>query len=130
MRHARSLVSDQWPGAPVEEAKRTMFRVAEGRYASRQVDIFDGCFDLLVLGHHDVQLIQITASGGEGFRKTKIRRRFCEPYKDYWPPGARPRVHVWAWVPRRGFLAWEWDWAKACWGERTMIYPSDFKRSA
>lgn len=131
MKHARELVAARYPGSPVLEAQKRIVWIPDkhgpcvkcGRNLTSRTatEDFLGCFDLIVLGAPN-RLIQVTTmqttgdeSGAASARRRKIRENYLVPF------GARgrPDVWVWAWVARKHFLTWCWDWERGEWGERT-----------
>ncbi len=148
MLHARAWVEKAFPGAPVEEAKKTVIWIPENpdkpetvvcdhckgivkleprrRPISRREDLF-GCFDLMILPQAGIPiLVQVTTwtgGGGPAARRHKVQTWIQDHYAPLAPNYSTmpARVLVMAWVPRKHFRVWEWRWARECWEEIAVI---------
>ncbi len=130
VKHARALVAEKWPGAPVLEAQKAVTWIPAPTKAdpdarrpiSRREDLF-GVFDLLVLSS-PVVLIQVTteheASGGgaAATRRHKVRMGFIEPHQE---AARTSQLLVWSWVARTHMLVWEWDHLQHGWVRRPPL---------
>lgn len=125
--HARRLIAERWPGAPVIEAQKSVRWIPNGKGGVRPIsgrEDFHGVFDFLIHGDDGVvRYIQLTthhanASGGSASkRKRKIEAWARE---QNFHPGCEPVVYVWAWWRRKGILEWELVWETLTWGERRL----------
>ena len=146
MRHARAICNARWPNSPTVEAQKSVtwipvdpYESSRGRRPiSKREDVF-GVFDLVVLRswiHGDTDLcIQVTTSNPSESNATKRKRKIEYAFLDlyYDEPGklvgVPPDIWVWAWVARKHFRGWEWDWTTCAWSERREIESPGFGES-
>lgn len=120
MEHAKGWAYLVHPDALLIEAKPAIMRTPDGRVMTREEDIW-GVFDLLVCPRTacPIQALQVTSAKG-GAASTR-RAKVAEWIKGAPLCGERPfwlgGAHVIAWVSRRHFRWWRWDWSRAVWVE-------------
>jgi len=88
-------------------------------------------FDIFVLVLPDPYCIQVTTytegSGTPSDRKRKVEKNFVEKYPF---DGHDPHVEVWAWLARKHFYTWAWNWERSEWGPREILEDPTVGRSA
>lgn len=115
----------------VREFSRRKMVLAGGRQFSVAEDLFNGCFDGVGFAK-DGRLLcaQWTSSnsGAISYRRRKIERQFCRAFAEAERAEDGPRdlrarmaemvtVELWAWIARRGFRVWRWEWCETRWIE-------------
>jgi hypothetical protein len=142
MKHARAWVDIIYPGALHIEAKPRIKWVPRGdklQPMSVEEDIW-GVFDLLAFPIRDfsrVHCLQITTVGKDGHSTSNVsvRRRKVQHWIDDCLPPEPPAwlgdIAVMAWVPRKHFRRWLWDWpARDWWETPTCLAPLPRKEPA
>lgn len=132
IKHARAWVESNYPGAPLLEAQKSVVwifdpKTQERRPISRREDLF-GCFDMMILRPHlrDL-LIQVTTDAQRDqnatARKRKIENLYVKPF-----PEQTEELWIIAWVAKRHFKRWRWDWENQVWARLEPILSPLIKR--
>jgi len=123
MGHAMNVVAELWPTSPVLKAMKKIAWIPDGKGGRRPIshpeDLWEA-FDIFVLVLPDPYCIQVTTfgTGAPSDRKRKIEKNFIEKYEF---GSGRPHCELWAWVSRKGFYTWAWDWHEMKWGPREEL---------
>lgn len=133
MKHARAWAASSYPGSLSIEAHAKLVWIPDGdgdggRFPrSVEEDIWN-VFDLLVFPINPVARVHClqvtTATGGKTSNSAARRRKIGK-----WIPGAFPNgppvwlgtIAVIAWVPRKHFRWWNWNWHLQDWVESPVV---------
>ncbi len=132
MAHARAWADVMYPGSlRIEAQKRVVWLLGNGgqRFPRSMAEDIWNVFDLLVFPTDDlIECLQITTGLADGDirgtvpkRKRKVRDWVLGELRTDGPPAWLGPVRIMAWIPRKHFRVWTWDWALMDWVEGAPV---------